>query len=64
MIKSRIDMEPKLRSKYKKKLLKITKGKHISRAEFEKTFVSLWKTAKSRKINKKGVAKEMKNYRR
>ena len=29
-------LEPELRPKYKNKLLKIIKGKHISREEFEK----------------------------
>ena len=29
-------LEPELRSDYKKKLLKIIKGKHLSRADFEK----------------------------
>ena len=29
-------LEPELRPEYKKKLLKIVKGKHLSREEFEK----------------------------
>ena len=29
-------LEPELRPEYKKKLLKVMKGKHISRKEFEK----------------------------
>ena len=32
--------------------------------EFEKTFSSMWKTAKSKKITKKDVAEEIKAYRR